>query len=287
MKPVLEHLPLDAKESFVVKYFDYPYYPTPWHFHPEYELVLVTASTGKRFIGDSISHFTPGDLVLIGPNLPHLYRNDAAYYSGHAGLRASSIVIHFSERTFGGGFLSLPETGPLQKLFTSSTKGLAINGDTNAVVSQKMHSLLCKEGLARWLGLVEILDILSASNDTEPICCQAVQGRNETDSGRLNTVIEFVLKNFMREILIGEAAALVHMAQNSFSRYFTQRTRKSFTAFVNEVRLSQACTLLAQGSLPVTQICFNVGFNNLSNFNRQFKARYNTSPLGYRKAILG
>ncbi len=287
MKPVLEHLPLDAKESFVVKYFDYPYYPTPWHFHPEYELVLVTASTGKRFIGDSICHFTPGDLVLIGPNLPHLYRNDAAYYSGKTGLRASSIVIHFSENSFGSGFLSLPETGQLQKLFARSAKGLAITGDTNAVVSRKMHSLLGMEGLARWLGLVGILDMLAASTETKPICSHALQGRNETDSGRLNTVIEFVLKNFMREIMIGEAAALVHMAQNSFSRYFTQRTRKSFTAFVNEVRLSHACTLLAQGSLPVTQICFSVGFNNLSNFNRQFKARYNTSPIGYRKAILG
>ena len=79
MKPVLEHLPLETKESFVVKYFDYPYYPTPWHFHPEYEIVLVTESTGKRFIGDSITDFKPGDLAFIGPNLPHLYRNDAAY----------------------------------------------------------------------------------------------------------------------------------------------------------------------------------------------------------------
>ena len=287
MKPVLEHLPLQAKESFVVKYFDYPYYPTPWHFHPEYELVLVIESTGKRFIGDRITDFKPGDLAFIGPNLPHLYRNDSAYYKGVAGLRASSIVIHFLESSFGENFITLPETANLQKLFARSEKGLNITGNTNCEVSTKMHELYKKEGLARWIGLLEILNILSASKDMDTICTNAVQGRNEAESSRLNTVIEFVLKNFKHEIMIGEAAAMVHMAQNSFSRYFTQRTRKTFTAFVNEVRLNHACKLLTEGNMAITEICFDSGFNNLSNFNRQFKSRYNISPFNYRKAILG
>ncbi|HKZ38062.1 MAG TPA: cupin domain-containing protein, partial [Chryseolinea sp.] len=121
MKPVLEHLPLQPEESFVVKDFDYPYYPTPWHFHPEYEIVLVKESTGKRFIGDSISDFEPGDLAFIGPNLPHLYRNDSAYYQReNSSLRARSIVVHFLELSFGQDFFSLPETRPLQSLFSRS-----------------------------------------------------------------------------------------------------------------------------------------------------------------------
>ena len=287
MKPVLEHLPLETKESFVVKYFDHPYYPTPWHFHPEYEIVLVTESTGKRFIGDSITDFKPGDLAFIGPNLPHLYRNDAAYYKEEAGLRATSVVIHFLESSFGENFLSLPETEKLQKLLAKSTRGLNITGKTNKVISRKMHTLCKAEGLTRWLGLLEILNILSTSKDMRYISNQAVQGKNETESDRLNTVIEFVLKNFKREIMITEAAGLVHMAQNSFSRYFTQRTRKTFTAFVNEVRLNHACQLLTNSNNTVTGICFECGFNNLSNFNRQFKAAYNISPFNYRKTVLG
>jgi AraC-like DNA-binding protein len=285
MKPVLEHLPLKAKESFVVKYFDYPYYPTPWHFHPEYELVLVTESTGKRFVGDSVTDFKPGNLAFIGPNLPHLYRNDAAYYKPNQNMHASSIVIHFLETSFGENFLSLPETKKLSKLFAKSTRGLEVTGKTNTIISKKMHDLCHAEGLTRWIGLLEILDILSASKEVEYISNEVVQGRNETESGRLNTVIEFVMKNFKREIMTGEAAALVNMAQNSFSRYFTQRTRKTFTAFVNEMRLNHACKLLAEGSTSITDICFECGFNNLSNFNRQFKAVYHVSPLNYRKTL--
>lgn len=285
MKPVLEHLPLKAKESFVVKYFDYPYYPTPWHFHPEYELVLVTESTGKRFVGDSVTDFKPGNLAFIGPHLPHLYRNDAAYYRPNHNMHASSIVVHFLETSFGENFLSLPETKKLSRLFAKSTRGLDITGKTNTIISKKMHELCHAEGLTRWIGLLDILNILSASKEVEYISNEVVQGRNETESGRLNTVIEFVMKNFKREIMTGEAAALVNMAQNSFSRYFTQRTRKTFTAFVNEMRLNHACKLLAEGSTSITDICFECGFNNLSNFNRQFKAVYNVSPLNYRKTL--
>ena len=115
MNPVLEHLPKDAEESFVVKDFNYKFYPTPWHFHPEYEIVLVTESTGKRFIGDNISNFSTGNLALIGPRLPHLYRNDAEYYKRNSKLKARSIVVHFLETSFGSNFLSLPETKKIKK----------------------------------------------------------------------------------------------------------------------------------------------------------------------------
>jgi len=285
MRPVIEHLPLKAEESFVVKFFDYGYYPTPWHFHPEYELVLVTESTGKRFIGDRITDFKPGDLAFIGANVPHLYRNDSIYYNEETELRAKSIVIHFLENSFGDNFISLPEAKKLQQFFARSNRGFNITGRTNEIISRKMHELLQMDGLTRWIGLLDILNILSQSKDMQYISGVAVQGNNEAESSRLNTAIEFVLKNFKKEIMISEVAALVNMAQNSFSRYFTQRTRKPFTVFVNEVRLNHACRLLTDDDIPVTEICFQCGFNNLSNFNRQFKRLYHTSPYHYRKLM--
>jgi quercetin dioxygenase-like cupin family protein len=108
MKPALEHLPKEKDNSFVVKFFDYNYYPTPWHYHPEYEIVMVTESTGKRFIGDHISDFLPGNLAFLGPNIPHTYRNDEKYYEDRSALRAKSIVIHFTESSLGNDFLELP-----------------------------------------------------------------------------------------------------------------------------------------------------------------------------------
>src|SRR5579875_71217 len=131
MKPTLEYLPKSLNESFVTKYFDYSYYPTPWHFHPEYELVLVTESTGKRFIGDSINRFAPGNLALLGPYLPHLYRNDDKYYRAKSKLRAKSVVVHFTEQSFGEQSMKLPEMHGLQNLFTRSVKGLDVTGKTN------------------------------------------------------------------------------------------------------------------------------------------------------------
>src|SRR5688572_17434145 len=126
MKPALEHLPREKDQSFVVKYFDYSYYPTPWHYHPELELVLVTESTGKRFIGNHIADFKPGNLSLLGPNIPHTFRNDENYYDEGSSLRARSIVVHFTADSLGQDFLSLPEASLLSRLMEQTAYGLDI-----------------------------------------------------------------------------------------------------------------------------------------------------------------
>jgi AraC-like DNA-binding protein len=284
LKPVLEHLPLQPEESFVVKDFDYPFYPTPWHFHPEYVIVLVKESSGKRFIGDSIHDFEPSDLAFISPNLPHLYRNDLIYYEGeNSALRARSIVVHFLESSFGQGFLSLPETRPLQSLFSKSRLGLNVIGDTREAAIEKLQALCTLTGFSRWLKLVELLHLLAGSTELETISRTHIVGKNEMESERMNKVFEFVMKNFDREITIAEISSHVNLAANSFSRYFSQRTRKSFISFVNEVRLTHATKLLQENVLSVAEICYSCGFNNLSNFNRQFKNVYQVSPLSYAK----
>ncbi len=283
MKPALEHLPKEADESFVVKSFSYKYYPTPWHFHPEYELVLVTESTGKRFIGDNITDFKEGNLAFIGPYLPHLYRNDAQYFAAKTKWKAKSIVIHFLDETFGENFFSIPETKKLRSLFAKSKRGLDITGKTAKMVSEKMMMLLQLTGFARWLQLLDILNTIAESRDYKYISGTVISGHNETESERLHKVFAFTLKHFNREIRIAEVADIVNMAENSFSRYFSQRTRKTFTAFVNELRLSHACKLLIENQTSISDICFDCGFNNVSHFNRQFRAIYGTSPLQYRK----
>jgi AraC-like DNA-binding protein len=287
MKPVLEYLPRNSGESFVTKFFDYSYYPTPWHFHPEYELVLVTESTGKRFIGDHISDFAPGDLALIGPYLPHTYRNDQQYFDERSGLRARSIVVHFREDSFGNNFLNIPESQKIGNLLSRSTKGLAVTGQTNTLVSEKLYNLINAKGFSRWLLLLDILNILADSKDISFICNNVITGQNPSETARMNKIIDFVIKNFNREILLSEAADLANMAENSFSRYFSQRTRKSFTGFVNEVRLNHASKLLIATSKSITEICTECGFNNLSNFNRQFRRVYQKNPLTFKKLYNG
>ncbi len=285
MKPVLEHLPKKTIESFVVEFFEFNYYPNPWHFHPEYELVLVTESRGKRFIGDKISSFEPGDLALIGPNLPHSYRNDDEYYQ-NKNLKASSIVVHFQETSFGSDFFNLPETGSLKNLLNQSKRGLDIFGDTNQIVSRKMHELLELKDFSRWLKLLEILNVLQNSSEYKSISEAGVTCSSEKESERMEKVITYMTNNFNKDISVSDVAKIANMADNAFSRYFSQRARKPFVKFLNDIRLSHACKLLLEENMSVVEICFESGFNNLSNFNKQFKKKLNVSPSEYKKQYL-
>lgn len=285
MKPVLEHLPKKSVESFVVEFFEFNHYPNPWHFHPEYELVLVIESVGKRFVGDRISTFVPGDLALLGPNLPHWYRNDDDYYRNKE-LKASSIVVHFQESSFGENFFSLPETSALQALLSKANRGIDIKGETNRMVSAKMHELLGLKGFSRWFKLLEILNVLLASEEYDYISGSGVKWTSVKESERMGKVINFVMKNFNKDISVSDVANIANMTENSFSRYFSQRARKPFVKYLAEVRLSHACKLLIEENSSILEICFDCGFNNLSNFNKQFKRSLKVSPSEYQKQYL-
>ncbi|MBI1782199.1 MAG: AraC family transcriptional regulator [Sphingobacteriales bacterium] len=286
MKPALEHLPKEKDESFVVKYFDYHYYPTPWHYHPEMEIVLVTESTGKRFIGDHVSDFMPGNLAFLGPNIPHTYKNDDNYYADGSELRAKSIVIHFSPESLGNDFLKLPESYLLNKLFEEAVYGLEIKGKTNQVISNKLYDIVSMQGLKRWICLTEmLLDIATAKREAQKITHAPYIGYNEKESTRLCNVFSWVTANLSKEINLAEAAEVAQMNTNAFSRFFSLRTRKTFSGFLQEMRLQKAAKLLIETEMPVTKICFECGYNNISNFNRQFLNYYNMNPLKYKKTF--
>jgi AraC-like DNA-binding protein len=246
--------------------------------------VYVTESTGKRFIGDNISDFGPGDLAFIGPNLPHLYRNDAAYYRRN--LKARSIVIHFLEDALGQSFCDLPEAKKIKALFTKSLRGMEWEGQVKKAVCSKMMEIVNLHGFARWLKLLEILHLLSESKNFRYISHAPVAGLNTLESERMSLIFDYVLKHFREEIFIRDLASLLNLSENSFSRYFSQRTRKTFTAFVNEVRLNEASRLLIENRESVSAICFACGFNNIAHFNRQFRETYHNSPLQFRKQYL-
>ena len=287
MKPALEHLPREKNQSFVVKYFDYKYYPTPWHYHPELEIVLVTESTGKRLIGDNVSDFKPGNLALLGSNIPHTYRNDDKYYKAGSKLRAKSIVIHFAPESLGNDFLQLPEASLINKLLDESAYGLEISGKTNHHVSNKLFDIVDATGLKKWICLLEILnEIAAAKKDNRRITQSPYTGFNEKESTRMCRVLNWAVANIQSNITLNDAAAIARMNPNAFSRFFSLRTRKPFSEFVKELRLQKAAKLLIESDMPVTHICFECGYNNLSNFNRQFLHYYNTSPVKYKKEFL-
>ena len=286
MKPQLLKLPSHSDCSFNLMLQDEPYFPTPWHYHPEYEIVLMLQSTGKKFIGNSITDFKPGDLCFIGSFLPHYYRNDLEYYDPNSKLRANSIVVHFNEDFLGEKFWHLPESQAIKDLFDHSKKGLQINGETQKIVAPKLKKLLELEGMDRLIELISILNIFSKSQDITELSSSAMVMQNATDSNRMNKVFEHIMQHYKVNIRLDEVAQLASMSESAFSRYFKKRTRRTFSEFLSEIRIEHACKLLIESNMSIAEISYESGFNNLSNFNRQFKEVKKLTPLGFRNKFL-
>jgi len=287
MKPILEKLTPEPECSFVLQKDSFPYYPTPWHYHPEYELVLVLKSSGKKIIGDHISNFKDGDLVLMGPNLPHVYDNDPAYYEKDSQLKAEAIVIHFSDNFLGNTFFNLPEMAKVRQLLNASRQGLQITGRQRKEIAKRMEKMLELSPPQR---LTELLNILIGLSQTEAYSYLAspgfVQNYGNANAKRLDPVLAYLMQHFAEDISLEEVASIANMSPQSFCRFFKHCTRKTFLTFLNELRIGYACRLIGDNHYSISEICYKSGFNNLSNFNRQFKRVMHKTPSEYKKAYV-
>lgn len=271
--------------SFIVKELIEPHFDPNWHFHPHYQLFLVEEGTGTRFIGDSIKPFGPGDLVFLGPNLPHLWRSDQVYFDKSSNLTTKGIVIYFAEDFLGTDFLEKQEMTALRQLLNQARKGLEWTGYTRRRTETALKNLTQKSvGFERVIGLLNLLNDLSHATDyrhlTSPGYTNTMKP-NETD--RMQLVHNYVLGHFPDDLSLDTVADLAGMTPPAFCRYFKTRSNKTFSEFVSEVRIGHACKLLIGGKLNITQISFESGFRTLSNFNRQFKDITGQTPSGYVK----
>jgi AraC-like DNA-binding protein len=286
MKPQLLKISNPPDSSINYFWWDTPYFPAPWHYHPEYEIVLMLESTGKKFVGSSITDFQPGDLCMIGSFLPHYYKSDAQYYDNNPDLRARSVVVHFVEDFMGEQFLKLPESQAIKSLLERSRRGLQFGEKTVKKISEKLKNIKDLQGMPKLLELVSILHIMAEATDITYLTVNPLYLKNDNDSARMQKVMEFVMANYQEEITLQKVADLASMSESAFSRYFKKRTRRTFTQFLAEIRIEHSCKLLMQDKMSVAEISFESGFNNLSNFNRQFKTFKKMTPLVYRMKFL-
>ncbi|MEX2594931.1 MAG: AraC family transcriptional regulator [Anditalea sp.] len=283
MKPRHEKLTLEPKYSFILQKDVYPFYPTPWHYHPEFELVLVVKSTGRRTVGDHEERFSDGDLVFLGPNMPHSFQNDPIYYQGKTSLTAEAIVIHFREDFLGRDFFNLPEMIAVNQLFDKAKFGLKILGNTRQNIAGIMHEMKDMSGHRRIIQLLSILEILSLSEEYQLLANPGfVQQYAVSGNDRITVVHKYIMANFKKDIALAEVAEVANMSITSFCRFFKACTRKNFSHFLNEIRIGYACKLLLEKEHNISRVCYESGFNNMSNFNRQFKKITNKSPLQYK-----
>lgn len=263
------------------------FFQSPFHSHPEFELVYILESHGKRIIGNSVESFESGDMVFLGDDIPHVWLNDEIFYKGINSLKAKAMVIYFSRDLFGNSFYELPEAQEVKKFLSQGVKGVSITGQTNAMIAKKMEKLLKKKGFEVVMGLIEILFLLSKSKDLRYInddCYVSVSDENKND--RLAAVFQYVKTNYKEEISLDEISKIANLTPTSFCRMFKSKTKKAFVEYLNEIRVSNACKYLIETDLGISEIAYECGYKTASNFNKLFKKLIGTTPKEYRRNAL-
>lgn len=284
MKPILRKIDTGYNASFSVREDINPYLYNHWHFHPEVELTLIRKGTGMRLVGDSMEPFSDGDLILLGSNLPHLWRSDPAYFEGSNDLHVEAVAIHFMELFWGESFIHLPEMKAIKELLSKSKRGICIEGKTGKRIVSMMESILKADNVERILLLIKMLHIISSSKDYRLLSGVVfAQSYDTMNTDNINAIYNYTLDHFQEKISIHEVAGIANISPHSFCRYFKSRTMKTYWQFLLEVRISYACKLLIENKMSISQICYTCGFNNLSNFNRQFKTIIGMTPSQYLK----
>lgn len=284
MKQVLHKSEIPLSKIFIISHLKEKHFDPIWHAHSEFQLFVVLKGTGTRFIGDSIKSFSPDELILTGPHLPHVWRSDEIYFSKDDHSNCEGIVIYFNENFLGDHIMEKEEMITVKKLFEKSLRGLEFYGPKKSQVIKLMHELLHLDSIQSVIHLLSILNILSKCKEYQHISSRPFEEDNRQDeTHRLNLVYEYVFKNFRKKISLKDVADLVHMTPTSFSRYFTLKNNKAFSEFISEIRVKNACKMLIESEESISQICFDCGFNTFSNFNKQFKEIISISPTQYRK----
>lgn len=288
MKTALHKSNIPASQIFVIKHLEEKHFDPVWHAHSEYQLFVVLEGTGTRFIGDSIKHFKPGELVLTGPHLPHLWRNDEIYFDKQSDHKSEGIVIYLNENFLGEHILEKEEMLSLKMLFSKSMRGLEFYGPKKEKIIALMKELTHLKGVPSIIHLLQLLEILAGTKKYRYISSVTFDDRfNQHETDRLNKVYEYVFNNFRTKVSLEEIAALLHLTPTSFSRYFTMKNNKTFSRFVAEIRIKHACEMLIETDASVAAICYECGFNTLSNFNKQFREITLKKPTDYKKEFTG
>jgi AraC-like DNA-binding protein len=285
MKPLLFRNLIPENESFHIQediltnFYDF------LHYHPEIQLTLILKGSGTVIVGDKAVPFDVDDIFLFGPGLPHVFKDQPNLEHPDAGVHA--ISVYFKMNSFGENFFSLPENFLIKELLENSSRGIKLNGaELKQQVRKGIIGLNVKKGTDLLIEFFIILNLISKNKDLELLSSISfMKTKNESESKRIEVVFRYVFDNFSREISLEEIAELSAMSVTSFCRFFKQRTRKTFTMFVNEVRIGHACKELLYNSYNVNEVAYRCGFNNISNFNRQFKTITGVTPSEYAKKL--
>lgn len=284
MKGLLEQIKLNPDESFFIGIFQDHIDKSRWHYHQESELSFITEGTGRRIVGDSVEEFHPGDLIFIGPRIPHVWFPDEKHVRQHSGRTLESVYMLFSNDILPSDLTSLPEFDHVRKAMALSERGARITGETLNEVSRIMLQLPYMSRIKRLMFFYEIMDLIGRSKSFTYLASeQYVKTKFETNNSRVHRIHEYLMKNYQNEVDLKEVAEVVHMAPASVCRFFKSSTGLTVFEYLNKIKIEYSCQLLLNTDLNIVDISYDCGFNNLSHFNKQFRKFIGKTPSEFRR----
>jgi AraC-like DNA-binding protein len=239
-----------------------------------------------QYIGDSMMSFSSGDIVLVGANLPHYWKFDDSYFMENNPIQADVKVAHFSKEFFGDLFLNLPENNAIKCVLEKSKRGIRIPGG-NIKVAQMLNNMLESEGTERIIYLMYALLEIAKCDKIELLSSIGfIMNQEENEKNRIKDIYEYSFANYKNKIHLEEIADVANISPNSFCRYFKSHTKKTYSQFLTEIKVGQACKLLIENNLNIKQVCYESGFNNFASFHKCFKSITGRSPLTYQKEFM-
>jgi AraC-like DNA-binding protein len=280
MKPQFEDIGSKrGGDSYVAYQYDAAFFPFLWHYHPEYELTLILEGSGERMVGDSHEYFFPGDLVLLGPGLPHTWVS---------GTSSAAVVIQFSE-AFMTPLLRYPECGSIRQLLAGSAQGLAYPMDGLGALREAIGQLPLLKDVGRITGLLEVLHALAGASGSagggRTLASPYFQPAGKKTEGRIGRVFQYVHHHSAETISLKEVAALIGLSESAFCKFFRRTTGRTFSDYLTDIRIGHACHLLRESDETISEIAYRSGFDSLTYFNRMFLRKKGVRPRDFRKQI--
>lgn len=281
VRPVFEHVVTDASETFLWRLDDYPWERNVWNIHPEYEIHLVRNTAGVAFVGDHIEPFEPGHLTVVGSFLPHDWVTATA--PGEI-VRGRDIVLQFDPERVRKAAALFPEIAELGPFLALALRGLAFHGETRRRGAALLEAMGSVNGLERLTLFFRLLHTMASRAEHKVLSSAEFSVTPDgAAQSALQAALAYIMENFAREICLPDIARHVGMSEWAFSRFFKRHRGASFTDYVTTLRMGYACKLLADTDMAVTDICFETGYSNVSNFNRTFRGQRGVTPSAYRR----
>ncbi len=280
-----EKLTISEDSPIRVRHYDYDHFSYPWHFHSQFEIIYFSKGSGTRFVGNSIQRFVPGDIILIGPELPHYMKSDEVEGTSPKN-RYQGTIVQFEKNFMYHSISHYPQFTRIRKLLEDASKGIIFPVEGNAGIRKMLYRLPSRKGIEQLLELLQILKLMSESPNRQIIASVDSENSPVFDYSRIDKILVYLNKNYNRDISLTEVASIAAMNPSAFCRFFKQKTGKSLKTYIADMRISYACKLILHDSMSIAQISTECGFETISYFNKTFRKLTGHTPTEYKAWML-